>query len=102
LKRSAGGQRGGDGPGHRHRSHAWAHLPRVRLVADDWDKVAAGTVAGHIIECGAQASGGNLLKGWRAVKGLADPGFPIVEASADGSFVITKHPGTGGWSRCPR
>jgi hypothetical protein len=63
---------------------------------DDWDKVAAGTVAGHIIECGAQASGGNLLKGWRTVKGLADPGFPIVEASADGSFVITKHPGTGG------
>ena len=63
---------------------------------DDWDKVAAGTVAGHIIECGAQASGGNLLKGWRSVKGLADPGFPIVEASSDGSFVVTKHPGTGG------
>jgi len=63
---------------------------------DDWDKVAAGTVAGHIIECGAQASGGNLLKNWRAVKGLADPGFPIAEASPDGSFVITKHPGTGG------
>ena len=63
---------------------------------DDWDKVAAGTVAGHIIECGAQASGGNLLKDWRAVKGLANPGFPIVEASADGSFVVTKHPGTGG------
>ena len=63
---------------------------------DDWDKVAAGTVAGHIIECGAQASGGNLLKGWRSVKGLADPGFPIVEASSDGSFVITKHDGTGG------
>ena len=63
---------------------------------DDWDKVAAGTVAGHIIECGAQASGGNLLKGWRSVKGLANPGFPIVEASADGSFVVTKHPGTGG------
>jgi hypothetical protein len=63
---------------------------------EDWDKVAAGTVAGHIIECGAQASGGNLLKGWRSVKGLADPGFPIVEASADGSFVVTKHPHTGG------
>jgi hypothetical protein len=62
----------------------------------DWDKVAAGTVAGHIIECGAQASGGNLLRGWRSVKGLENPGFPIVEASADGSFVITKHPGTGG------
>ncbi|TFG44672.1 MAG: DUF1446 domain-containing protein [Gemmatimonadales bacterium] len=63
---------------------------------DDWDKVAAGTVAGHIIECGAQSSGGNLLKDWRKVKGLANPGFPIVEASADGTFVITKHPGTGG------
>jgi Acyclic terpene utilisation family protein AtuA len=63
---------------------------------DDWDKVAAGTVAGHIIECGAQASGGNLLKGWKQVKGLANPGFPIVEASADGTFVVTKHPGTGG------
>jgi Acyclic terpene utilisation family protein AtuA len=63
---------------------------------DDWDKVAAGTVAGHIIECGAQASGGNLLRDWRRVKGLANPGFPIAEASADGSFVITKHPGTGG------
>jgi Acyclic terpene utilisation family protein AtuA len=63
---------------------------------DDWDKVAAGTVAGHIIECGAQASGGNLLKDWRSVKGLADPGFPIVEASPDGTFVVTKHPNTGG------
>ena len=63
---------------------------------EDWDKVAAGTVAGHIIECGAQASGGNLLRGWRAVKGLANPGFPIVEASPDGTFVVTKHPNTGG------
>jgi hypothetical protein len=63
---------------------------------EDWDKVAAGTVAGHIIECGAQASGGNLLKGWRSVKGMENPGFPIVEASEDGSFVITKHPRTGG------
>ena len=63
---------------------------------DDWDKVAAGTVAGHIIECGAQCSGGNLLKDWRSVKGLENPGFPIVEVSPDGSFVVTKHPGTGG------
>ena len=63
---------------------------------EDWDKVAAGTVAGHIIECGAQASGGNLLRGWRAVKGMENPGFPIVEASSDGSFVVTKHAGTGG------
>jgi hypothetical protein len=64
--------------------------------ADDWDKVAAGTVAGHIIECGAQCSGGNLLKNWRAVKHLENPGFPIVEASSDGSFVVTKHAETGG------
>lgn len=63
---------------------------------DDWDRIAAGTVAGHIIECGAQASGGNLLKGWERVKGMENPGFPIVEASPDGSFVVTKHPGTGG------
>ena len=63
---------------------------------DDWNKVAAGTVAGHIIECGAQCSGGNLLKDWRSVKDLDNPGFPIVEASPDGSFVVTKHPRTGG------
>ncbi|MEO6068603.1 MAG: acyclic terpene utilization AtuA family protein, partial [Gemmatimonadota bacterium] len=63
---------------------------------DDWDKMAAGTIAGHIIECGAQASGGNLLKDWRKVKGLADPGFPIVEVAPDGSFVVTKHSNTGG------
>jgi acyclic terpene utilization AtuA family protein len=65
-------------------------------AVDDWDKVAAGTVAGHIIECGAQSSGGNLLRDWRKVRDLANVGFPIVEASADGSFVVTKHPGTGG------
>jgi hypothetical protein len=63
---------------------------------DEWDRVAAGTVAGHIIECGAQASGGNLLRDWRKVKGLANPGFPIVEVSPNGSFVVTKHEGTGG------
>ena len=63
---------------------------------EDWDKVAAGTVAGHIIECGAQASGGNLLRGWRGVRGLENPGFPIVEAKGDGTFIVTKHPGTGG------
>jgi hypothetical protein len=63
---------------------------------DDWDRIAAGTVAGHIIECGAQSSGGNLLKDWRAVRGLENPGFPIADVSEDGSFVITKHPGTGG------
>ena len=65
-------------------------------AADDWDRVAAGTVAGHILECGAQSSGGNLLKDWRRVRGLENPGFPIAEVRSDGSFTVTKHPGTGG------
>lgn len=65
-------------------------------AADQWDRIAAGTVAGHIIECGAQASGGNLLKGWRRVRGLDQPGFPIIVARPDGTFEVTKHPGTGG------
>ena len=64
--------------------------------AGDWDRLAAGIVAGHIIECGAQCSGGNCLIDWRSIPDLADVGFPIVEASEDGTFVITKHPGTGG------
>ncbi|HXG44236.1 MAG TPA: acyclic terpene utilization AtuA family protein [Gemmatimonadales bacterium] len=63
---------------------------------DDWDRLAAGTVAGHILECGAQASGGNLLRDWKTVKDLAHVGFPLVEAAPDGTFVVTKHPGTGG------
>ncbi len=62
----------------------------------NWDLMAAGTIAGHIIECGAQSSGGNLLKDWRSVPRLEDVGFPLVEVKADGSFVVTKHPGTGG------
>jgi hypothetical protein len=63
---------------------------------DDWDNLAAGTVAGHINECGAQASGGNFLGDWRSVPDLTDVGFPIIEAYPDGSFVVTKHDGTGG------
>ncbi len=62
----------------------------------DWDRLASGIVAGHIIECGAQCSGGNCLYDWRNIPDLANVGYPIVEASADGSFVVTKHPGTGG------
>jgi acyclic terpene utilization AtuA family protein len=62
----------------------------------DWNRLAAGIVAGHIIECGAQCSGGNCLYDWRAIPDLADVGYPIVEASPDGSFVVTKHPHTGG------
>lgn len=63
---------------------------------NDWDKLAAGIVAGHIIECGAQCSGGNCLHDWRTIPDLANIGYPIVEGHADGSFVIYKHPGTGG------
>jgi hypothetical protein len=63
---------------------------------DDWDKLAAGTVAGHILECGGQASGGNFSADWRSVFDLADIGFPIAEASPDGEIFITKHEGTGG------
>ena len=69
--------------------------------ANDWDRLAGGIVAGHIIECGAQCSGGNCLYDWRNVPDLADVGYPIVEASADGSFVVTKHQGTGGWVTVP-
>lgn len=63
---------------------------------DDWDKLSAGTVAGHINECGAQASGGNFLGDWRNVPDLTDVGFPIIEAFPDGTFIVTKHEGTGG------
>lgn len=62
----------------------------------DWDKIAAGTIAGHIIECGAQASGGNCQFDWQNIPDLANVGFPIVEASPDGEFIVTKHNGTGG------
>jgi len=64
--------------------------------ADDWNRLAAGIIAGHIIECGAQCSGGNCLYDWKSIPDLANVGYPIAEASPDGSFVITKHPGTGG------
>lgn len=63
---------------------------------DDWSLLAAGTIAGHIIECGAQASGGNCQYDWQSIPDLANVGFPIVEAQADGTFIITKHDGTGG------
>ena len=63
---------------------------------DDWNRLAAGIIAGHIIECGAQCSGGNCLFDWRNIPDLADVGYPIVEATADGTFHVTKHPNTGG------
>jgi hypothetical protein len=64
--------------------------------AEDWDRLAAGIIAGHIIECGAQCSGGNCLYDWQNIPDLANIGYPIVEAKADGTFVVTKHPNTGG------
>lgn len=64
-------------------------------AADDYDKLAHGIVAGHIIECGAQATGGNFTD-WRKVPSFIDVGFPIVECFADGHFFVTKHPGSGG------
>jgi hypothetical protein len=63
---------------------------------DDWDRIAAGTVAGHINECGAQCTGGNCLVDWEHIPNMADPGYPIVEVGEDGTFVVTKHEGTGG------
>src|SRR5689334_11073743 len=64
--------------------------------ADDWNLLAAGIVAGHILECGAQCSGGNCLYDWRNIPDLANVGYPIVDAYEDGSFIVTKHPNTGG------
>jgi hypothetical protein len=67
-----------------------------KWAANDWNKLAAGIIAGHTIECGAQCSGGNCLFDWESIPNLANVGYPIAEAKPDGTFVITKHPGTGG------
>lgn len=62
---------------------------------DDFDKMAVGTIAGHIIECGAQVSGGNFTD-WETVEDFTNIGFPIIEAYPNGDFFVTKHEGTGG------
>jgi hypothetical protein len=67
-----------------------------KWAANDWNRLAAGIIAGHIIECGAQCSGGNCLYDWKNIPDLANVGYPIAEAKPDGTFVITKHAGTGG------
>ncbi len=63
---------------------------------DEWDKLAAGTIAGHILECGGQASGGNFSADWKSVPDLAHIGFPIAEAYSGGDVIITKHDNSGG------
>ncbi|MCZ6596484.1 MAG: DUF1446 domain-containing protein [Planctomycetota bacterium] len=69
--------------------HEFGWAPR------DYSLLAAGTVAGHIVECGAQCTGGNYTD-WREVPDLAMVGYPVIEARADGTFHVTKHAGTGG------
>lgn len=71
-------------------------VQRFGWAQDDWNRLAAGTIAGHIVECGAQCTGGNCQVDWQSIPDMANIGYPIVEADPDGSFTITKHPGTGG------
>ncbi len=62
----------------------------------NYDLMSAGTVAGHILECGAQSTGGNFLGDWKSLENMAEVGFPIAEAFPNGEVIITKHEGTGG------
>lgn len=71
-------------------------VQRFGWKPDDFDKLAAGTIAGHIIECGAQCSGGNCQVDWQTIPDMANIGYPIVEAEPDGTFCVTKHPSAGG------
>jgi hypothetical protein len=63
---------------------------------NNYDLMAAGTVAGHILECGAQSTGGNFLGDWESIENYAEIGFPIAEAFPTGEVIITKHENTGG------
>ncbi|MEV8513431.1 acyclic terpene utilization AtuA family protein [Dactylosporangium sp. NPDC051484] len=71
-------------------------IARFGWTRDDLDALAGATVAGHVLECGAQATGGNFAFFTELPDGARRPGFPLAELHADGSAVITKHPGTGG------
>jgi hypothetical protein len=63
---------------------------------NDYNLMASGTVAGHILECGAQSTGGNFLGNWEEIENYAEIGFPIAEAYPNGEFIVTKHKNTGG------
>jgi hypothetical protein len=63
---------------------------------DDWNRLSAGTIAGHSIECGAQSTGGNCQVDWETIPHMEEIGYPIIEAEPDGTFCLTKHAGTGG------
>ena len=69
---------------------------RFAFRQDDWDRLAAAAVAGHIAECGAQTTGGNSQVDWMILRDLDEIGYPIVEMQPDGVFEVTKHEGTGG------
>jgi len=71
-------------------------IHRFAWTEEEYDKLAAGTIAGHIIECGAQCTGGNCQVDWQSIPDMANIGYPIVEAEPDGSFVATKHRSAGG------
>ncbi|PWU07814.1 MAG: DUF1446 domain-containing protein [Terriglobia bacterium] len=71
-------------------------IQRFGWGPDDFDLLAAGTIAGHIIECGAQTTGGNCQVDWQSIPDMANIGYPIIEAEPDGMFCVTKHASAGG------
>lgn len=71
-------------------------IHRFGWQVEEYDKLAAGTIAGHIIECGAQCSGGNCQVDWETIPDMANIGYPIIEAEPDGAFTVTKHASAGG------